>query len=462
MRIISCLVIAAALISCQQQSHVPNILMIVVDDLGYSDLSCYGNTLVETPVIDRMASEGIRFAQAYASCPVCSPTRAAILTGKNPTALNLTDWIPGHQANHGPSPTEKFIVAPFNQHLPLEEITIAELLGEAGYTTASIGKWHLGGDGYLPTDQGFDLNIAGHQKGSPPSYYYPYVSHNRPNGIPHLDLKGDSLYLTDRLTNEAIGFIRTRKEEPFFLYLPYYNVHTPLQGRPDLVRKYEAILADHRNDSILRNAEFLAMTEAVDDNIGRIMQCLEEEDLDMNTLVIFTSDNGMPNKNAATNAGSRVPMLIDCPGVVRTRGITDELVSLADILPTLVDFSGGRLPDGYEVDGLSLKPFLTGRSDTHRDFLFNYLATARIVRTKDWMLEAVDQVYDSPEGRLYDCRAEANHGIEVSGSKDPEVLEARKLLEGIMSSYPPVDTSLQSVKDILPEYDVYLYRHRLE
>jgi arylsulfatase A len=277
MRLSILLALLAALCSCSPKQDPPNILLIVVDDLGYSDLHCYGNPWVETPNIDRLASEGVRFTQAYASCTVCSPTRASLMTGRNPVTVNITDWIPGHQDSRGgPSPQDMFVVPRFNQQLPLGEITLAEILSEAGYTSASIGKWHLGGQGYLPTDQGFDLNVAGYSKGSPPSYYYPYTREGREDTITPLPLTGDSLYLTDRLTREAIRFMEEDREGPFFLYLPFYNVHTPLEGRPDLLEKYEAKLARHQGDSILRNPHFLAMTEAVDENVGRIMQFLEE------------------------------------------------------------------------------------------------------------------------------------------------------------------------------------------
>jgi arylsulfatase A len=245
MRILSILVLALLLSACSQEYGPPNIILIVVDDLGYSDLHCYGNELVETPHIDRLAAEGIRFTTAYASCTVCSPTRASLMTGRNPVTVDITDWIPGYQIYRGgPRPNEMLVTPNFNQHLPLEEITIAEKLTAEGYTSAFIGKWHLGGEGYLPTDQGFDLNVAGYDKGAPPSYYYPYRSEYRKDSITPLALTGDSLYLTDRLTNEAIQFIDKNREKPFFLYLPYYNVHTPLEGRPDLLKKYESRLHD--------------------------------------------------------------------------------------------------------------------------------------------------------------------------------------------------------------------------
>jgi arylsulfatase A-like enzyme len=386
MRFTTFLLLLLLLFSCDTQKTPPNILLIVVDDLGYSDLLCYGNELVETPIIDRLASEGVRFTTAYASCTVCSPTRASLMTGKNPVDVNITDWIPGHQDSQGgPRPHERFVVPRFNQQLPLEEITLAEKLSEAGYVTASIGKWHLGGKGYLPTEQGFDLNVAGYSKGSPPSYYYPYTREGRNDTITPLKLTGDSLYLTDRLTNEAIRFMGEEREEPFFLYLPFYNVHTPLEGRSDLVKKYEAKLAGHQNDSILRNPHFLAMTEAVDENVGRIMQFLKEKGLDENTLLIFTSDNGglyrqngrfireswnhplREGKGTLYEGGLRIPAIARWPGQINGGRLSDEIIISTDLYPTLAEVAGVSI--NHEIEGTSLLPHLMQSKEIDRETL---------------------------------------------------------------------------------------------
>lgn len=384
------LALTIALCSCSQEKHPPNILLIVVDDLGYSDLHCYGNKLVETPNIDRLASEGVRFTQSYASCTVCSPTRASIMTGRNPVTVNITDWIPGHQDSRGgPRPEEKFVVPRMNQELALEEITLAEILSEAGYVSASIGKWHLGGDGYLPTDQGFDLNVAGYSKGSPPSYYYPYTRENREDIITPLKLTGDSLYLTDRLTNEAIRFMGAEREEPFFLYLPFYNVHTPLEGRPDLLKKYEAKLAAHQGDSILRNPHFLAMTEAVDESIGRIMKFLEDNEMKENTLVVFTSDNGglllrrgadnrfiraswnhplREGKGTLYEGGLRIPTIAWWPGHIEGKRLSDEIIISTDLYPTLAEVAGASID--HELEGTSLLSHLMQSEGIDRETLY--------------------------------------------------------------------------------------------
>lgn len=390
MRYFVILLLLAAFSSCTRKENPPNIILFVVDDLGYSDLACYGNQLVETPNIDRLAQEGVQFTSAYASCTVCSPTRAALMTGKNPVAVNITDWIPGHQdARGGPRPNEKFIVPRIDQELKLGEITLAEILSEAGYATASIGKWHLGSEGFLPTDQGFDLNVAGYSKGSPPSYYYPYTRKGREDIITPLALTGDSLYLTDRLTHEALQFIAEKRDAPFFLYLPFYNVHTPLEGRPDLVEKYEGKLAKLQNDSIRRNPHFLAMTEAVDENLGRIMQFLADQGMRENTLVVFTSDNGglllrsrqdrafiraswnhplREGKGTLYEGGLRVPTIISWPGKIDANRLSEELIISTDLYPTLAEAAG--LEVGHVIEGVSLLPHLLSGEEVDRESLY--------------------------------------------------------------------------------------------
>ena len=419
MRLLCLLAFLTVLWSCSQEQHPPNILLIVVDDLGYSDLHCYGNKWVETPNIDQLASEGVRFTQAYASCTVCSPTRASLMTGRNPVAVNITDWIPGHQDSRGgPGPQDMFVVPRFNQQLPLKEITLAEILSEAGYASASIGKWHLGGKGFLPTDQGFDVNVAGYSKGSPPSYYYPYTREGREDIITPLPLTGDSLYLTDRLTNEAIRFMNGEREEPFFwiyfdrvtalrsgnwklhlgdgeregpffLYLPFYNVHTPLEGRPDLLEKYQSKLEPYQEDTILRNPHFLAMTEAVDENVGRIMQFLNENGLADNTLVVFTSDNGglflrggpdqrfiraswnhplREGKGTLYEGGLRIPAIVRWPGHIEGNRQSDEIIISTDLFPTLAEVAG--LEWDHEIEGESLLPHLLFSESLDRETLY--------------------------------------------------------------------------------------------
>src|SRR6187431_653376 len=206
----------------------PNVIIILADDLGWTDLSCYGSTFYETPHLDRLARDGMKFTQAYSACTVCSPTRAAIMTGKYPARLHVTDWIPGL-----PPENPKLLVPDWTKYLPIGEVTIADALRPAGYATASIGKWHLGGEEYFPEKHGFAINIAGSSAPAPPSYFAPYKIATLPEGP-------EGEYITDRLGEEAVRFIEQHKDKPFFLYLPLFAVHTPIQGKPSLVQKYRA------------------------------------------------------------------------------------------------------------------------------------------------------------------------------------------------------------------------------
>jgi len=453
MRLCIILALLTALCSCKQKQDPPKILLIVVDDLGWSDLHCYGNQWVETPNIDQLAAEGIRFTQAYASCTVCSPTRAALMTGKNPVAVNITDWIPGHQdARGGPRSNEKFIVPRINQELQLQELTLAEILSEAGYETASIGKWHLGGEGFLPTDQGFHLNVAGYRKGSPPSYYYPYAREGREDIISPLALTGDSLYLTDRLTREAIAFMSLERDAPFFLYLPFYNVHTPLEGRPDLVKKYEGKLASRESDSIRRNPHFLAMTEAVDENVGRIVQFLEEQEMKENTLVVFTSDNGgllrrgrqddgfiraswnhplREGKGTLYEGGLRIPAIIYWPSYIKGNRLSEEIIISTDLYPTLAEAAGLKVQ--HPIEGVSLLGHLISGEEVDRESLYWHYPHYHIgmpggvIREGNFKLL---EYFEDGKLELYDLSNDLSETTNLAG-KFPEKAEA--MLEELQS-----------------------------
>lgn len=348
----------------------PNVVLIVADDLGCADLGCYGSRFHRTPALDRLAAEGVRFAQAYAACPVCSPTRAALMTGKYPARLHLTDWLPGR-----PDMSSQRLLRPrLRQELPLEERTLAEYLHEAGYATASIGKWHLGGLGFGPQQQGFDLNIAGDAAGSPRSYFAPYARNGQ--FMPGLEQAPEGEYLTDRLAAEAEKFIEQNRERPFFLYLPHFAVHIPLQAKAEIVRKYEA---GPRPPLPQNNPIYAAMLESLDDCVSRIMNQLERTGLDRRTVVIFTSDNGGlatlegPNTPATSNApfregkgylyegGIRVPLIIKWPGAAANGTACETPACSIDILPTVVDICGVRLAS--QIDGVSLARLLRKEGD---------------------------------------------------------------------------------------------------
>jgi arylsulfatase A len=368
-RIVFALLLPAALLPAsafaqQPAASKPNVIVMLADDLGWTDLGCFGSEFYETPHLDRLASDGMRFTQNYSACTVCSPTRAALLTGKYPARLHVTDWIPGRMPDN-----PKLLVPDWSKELPLAEITLAEVFRAAGYTAASIGKWHLGGEGYEPEQQGFDVNIAGANRGSPPSYFAPW-------GLPKLTEGQDGDYLTDRIGEEAAKFIERAKDQPFFLYVPHYAVHVPIQGRADLVEKYRRKLKPGLAQS---NITYAAMVESLDATMGRIRAKLEELRLAERTIIVFTSDNGghLPTtsnkplrygKASAYEGGVRVPLIVHWPGVTRPGAASNVLVITMDLFPTIMEMCRLQVP--AKIDGVSIAPLLAGTGTIDRDTLF--------------------------------------------------------------------------------------------
>ena len=374
------------------EARPPNILWIVIDDLGWRDLGCYGSDLYETPHVDRLARQGMRFTNAYSACTVCSPSRAALLTGKYPARLRVTDWIPGHER-----PNAKLQIPDWTKWLGLEETTLAELLAPAGYISGHVGKWHLGPKGYWPTEQGFAVNIAGCDLGQPPSYYWPYTRANR--RIPTLDLTPatEGQYLTDRLADEAVALIRRWKSQPFFLYLPTYQVHMPLEPKEAYVARYAQRIRPGMQHT---NPRYAAMVQSMDELVGKVLDALEEHGLARNTLVFFTSDNGglshldgvkrgptdnsplRLGKGSSYEGGVRVPLIVRWPGVTPPGSVCHEPVMGIDLFPTVAEVVGtlsaslaspgepraggpakkrsGEAPglSELQVDGVSLVPVL--------------------------------------------------------------------------------------------------------
>ncbi len=347
----------------------PNILFVLMDDLGWHDLGPYGNTFIDTPNLNTFARESVRFTNAYAACPVCSPTRASIMTGQYPARLHLTDWIPGRKQ----WPYAKLLTPSFNQFLPTANPTLAETLAPRGYRTAAIGKWHLGGPGHLPTDRGFALNIAGSAAGSPPSYFGPLQ-------LPGLRLEPGE-FLTQRLTYEGARFIAADPATPFFLYQAQFTVHIPLQARQAVIAKYR-----RRNTGDV-DPVYCAMVESADDSMGRLMRALDDSGQASNTIVVFFSDNGgvrfqatepkpitnnsplRAGKGHLFEGGIREPFMIRWPGVTRAGATIDTPVSSIDFFPTLcqaVATSPGK------VDGQSLVPLLGGRRPAERPLFWHY------------------------------------------------------------------------------------------
>ncbi len=355
----------------------PNVVVILMDDLGWADLGYSGSRYYLTPNIDRLATHGLRFTQAYSSCPVCSPTRAAFLTGKYPARLHLTDFIPGEIDRR----KHKMLRPEFHQELPLEEITLAEMLATAGYATAAIGKWHLGGSGFEPQRQGFEIAKGGFERGSVTSYFAPYLKDGRQ--LPGLETSPPGEYITERLTAEAEKFLEGHAGKPFFLYLAHYAVHTPLQARAGSIDKYAAV----KPDGLQRNPVFAAMVESMDESVGRVLRKLDELKLADNTLVVFTSDNGglatsgMPTKLPATNnaplregkgylyeGGIRVPLIVRWPARVTPGSTCDVPTSTIDLLPTICAACNVEVPQ--PIDGTSLLPLLAGENFLAHDALF--------------------------------------------------------------------------------------------
>lgn len=365
MRLSGAAAVLAALTARSESPEKPNILMILADDLGWSDLGCQGSTFYQTPNIDKLASEGMRFTDAYAySC--CSPTRAAIMTGKSPVRLHLTNPLSEHNPEPK-SPRERGKDWPWNKFiepiqvagLPQEEVTVAERLKAAGYDTAIIGKWHLGGEGFEPEKQGFDVCIGAGYYPHPRTYFSPYkmqdVIQDGPEGE----------YLTDRLTDETIKFIQTPRTKPFFIYLAHYAVHTPIQAKPEITARYEKRM-DPSNPQ--NNAEYAAMIDSLDQSVGRILESLKASGQEQNTVIIFVSDNGgvihtfggnekvtsnLPlrsGKGTLWEGGIRVPMIVYWPGIIAPGSLCSIPVTCEDFYPTFCELAGVPVETGDATD----------------------------------------------------------------------------------------------------------------
>ena len=362
-----------------------NVVVFIVDDLGQRDLQCYGSSFYETPSVDRLAAEGLRFTNAYSACPVCSPTRASLLTGRYPQRSGITDYIGAAQPDKWKRNT-RHLPATYRTELPLEEVTVAELLRSAGYATFFAGKWHLGGDGFAPEDQGFQVNLGGLAQGGPyggRKYFSPYGNPKLPDGPP-----GE--HLPDRLAREAVQFITRNRSQPFLVWLPFYSVHTPLMARADLQQKYEQKRAeltrtDQFDDEPPRkvrmsqdHAIYAGMVEAMDQAVGQVLNSLDQLQLRENTLVIFTSDNGglstsegSPTSNQPLRAGKgwlyeggiRTASIVSWPGRIAAGGTSDAPIMSVDYLPTILEACGVQPPVSLKLDGVSLLP-LAERNQT--------------------------------------------------------------------------------------------------
>ena len=410
-----CLILALALAAAAAVAAEPmNLIVVLVDDMGWKDLGCQGSPCYRTPHIDALAASGVRYTAGYSACTVCSPSRAALLTGLAPARLHLTDWIAGHE-----KPDAPLVIPDWSKQLSLEAVTLAERLAAAGYATATIGKWHLGAAGFEPERQGFDRNRGGTPKGQPPSYFSPYR-------IPTLADGPDGEYLTDREADEAIDFIAAHRDRPFFLYLPHHAVHTPLQAKPDVAARYAALPEGPARPP---NATYAAMVEGVDDALGRIVATLDTLGIRDRTAIVFTSDNGgqagitdntplRAGKGSAYEGGVRVPLVISWPGRTTPGATCDEPVITTDIAPTILDCLA--LDGGEALDGVSLRPTFTGGRLPREALYWHYphyhpggATPHSAIRSGDWRLV---HFYEDGRDELYDLAADPGERNDMAAT----------------------------------------------
>jgi arylsulfatase A len=372
------LLVAACSAKVDPAATKPNIIVIVADDLGWSDLSCYGNTFIETPHLDALASKGIRFTNGYAAASLCSPSRASLLTGNHPVRVNITEHLHGP---FRPSPAIPLITPNIDQSLKLEYYTVGEMMQRESYRTGYIGKWHLGGGNFIPKNQGFDFTYAANYHGLPKSFYHPFFP---PGSMPDIEAESESGdFLTDKLTDKAVEFVSTNTtDSPFFLFLSYYAPHVPIEGRADLEQKY---IAKRGGETGLPNPRYAAMVEGIDQNVGRLVAKLRELGKLNNTLIVFTSDNGgltvkevagfdkhtPPTTNAPLRSGKgnlyeggiRVPLIAHWPDQITTGRTVATPVSGIDFYNTFLDIVGKF---DKTADGESFYTQLKNGSSTDR------------------------------------------------------------------------------------------------
>ena len=421
----------------------PNIVLIYADDLGWRDLGVQGSRYYETPNLDRLATEGMRFTHAYSNAPNCAPSRAALLSGQYAPRTGIYT-VAG--ADRGRAEARALIPVTNETELPLGTVTLAETLSDAGYATAHVGKWHLGGEGFLPEDQGFTWSVAGDHQGSPPSHFYPYVRGER--YLRDLEEGVEGEYLADRLVDESIRFLEQERNEPFFLYLSHYSVHTPIQGKPELVEHYaDKAPADGQGDPT-----YAAMVESVDEGVGRIVDTLERLELAENTIVIFYSDNGgfgpvtsmtplRGSKGMLYEGGIRVPLLVRWPGHVEPGSVTDVPVIGTDFYPTLAEIAGADA--GSQVlDGVSLVPILEARGEPPtRDLLWHFPAYLQADRSVPgpWRTTPVSVIrrgsykllyfFEDDRQELYDLTLDESESRDLSLEMPELTSELRRALE---------------------------------
>jgi len=475
------------------QVSKPNVIFILADDLGWADIGVNGSTFYETPNIDRLAAEGMNFTNGYATSPVSSPSRVSIMTGKYPANHKITDWIAGYQDGLSKAQLSDYkMIAPvFPHNMPLEETTIANAFKENGYNTYFLGKWHCAHDStYYPQHQGFDVNIGGWLKGGPNGdsksgrgYYSPYNNPQMTDGP-------ENEYLTDRLTDDAIKLIEDSSSEPFFLYLSYYVVHTPIQPKPEKVGYYRekaqrlgldtlpTFSTDfewynshpqpkwHWKERLLQNSpEYAALIEIIDENIGRLLVELKKNGLDKNTIVVFTSDNGglstaetSPTSNYPLRAGKgwlyeggiREPFIIKAPGVTTPGSVCKTPVISTDFYPTLLELAGLPLKPKQHQDGISLVPALKGRKVKRNTIYWHYPhyggkgdTPAAAIRKGDWKLL---EFFETGKIELYNLKNDISEQYDLSSKHK---IRTKSMLKGLHKWQSSVDAQMPVIN---PDY----------
>lgn len=412
----------------------PNIVLVMIDDLGWMDLNVQGNKRLDTPRINQFAGEGMRFTDAYAAAPVCSPTRASILTGQSPARLHMTNHLPGGMV----ADKSKLLPPKIVKYLALEKETIAEHLKKAGYATGFFGKWHVASEGdkakglkkedYFPLAQGFDVNYGGCHYGGPPTFFDPYR-------IPTLENRKAGEYLPDRLADEAMAYIDKHKDGPFLVFMWNYTVHWPMEGKAHLVKKYES-----RVGPGIKDARYAAMIESMDEAFGRLVDHIDKLGLGKDTLIVFTSDNGgfagvadnrplRAAKGHLYEGGIRVPFIARWTGKIEGGVVSGEPVISTDLFPTFMGAAGVKLPGGVPMDGESLLPVFFGERKLERDAIYfhypnfawhkgNRLGGA--IRSGDYKLI---ERFDNGELELFDLRKDLSETVNLA-KRLPKVAKA--------------------------------------
>jgi uncharacterized sulfatase len=444
------LLIVLLIIACGPQKKTPNFVFILIDDLGWSDLACYGNEFHETPNIDKIAAEGIKYTDAYAASAVCSPTRVSIYSGQYPARIGMTDFIPGHWR-----PYEKVIVPQNNpQHLPLASYTIAESLKDEGYNTGIYGKWHCGyGDKYSPSNQGFDSSVVMFGWGHFGNFSNPNIN------------IGKDEYFAEVIAEKAINFMKKNKDNPFLLFVSHFAVHLPLEARDEMIKKY--LKKEKPNDKI-NNPIYAAMVEHVDQSVGKIVDEIDRLDLTDNTVLVIFSDNGglikifngkgefvtnndplRGEKGTLYEGGIRVPLIIRYPPKIKKGMVCDMPVSSVDFYPTFLDMAGVELPLNHALDGISLVPSFSGKI-LSRDAVFwhyphyHHSVPASAVRKDEWKLI---QFLDDGRTELYNLEKD----IKESDNLAEKEFNVRDSLLSVLNDWRKTIKAKIPVPN--PEYD---------